>query len=156
VISKAVEQFDARQPDRFLPADALDDLIQAECRTLLEESLGQPDVAAELTACIELGKETAAKLECDTTDVLPCGCDRRTLLFLPTDKSHKAAIEFLRALQPLASVVPAPIDDVLVVSEEAGISPQSLARGLGRVFPGIGDAASRLLTRNDVEWQTLL
>jgi hypothetical protein len=53
-------------------------------------------------------------------------------------------------------VAPAAVDDAIVVSEEAGISPRSLARGLERVFPGIADAARRLHTRIDVDWQGLI
>jgi hypothetical protein len=53
----------------------------------------------------------------------------------------------------LAAVVEADVEDVLVVTEDAGLSPRSLAQGFERVFPGIADAARRLHTRVDVEWQ---
>jgi hypothetical protein len=42
------------------------------------------------------------------------------------------------------------------VSEESGISPRSLAAGFERVFPGIADAARRLFTRIDIEWQQIV
>ena len=122
---------------------------------MLEESLAQPDLAAAITALIELDKATARRLStrppiCSNaaaTGARCCSC-RRT-------QAQGAAAEKLRSARPLAAVVPADVDDVLVVSEEAGISPRSLALGLERVFPGIADAARRLLTRIDVEWQSL-
>jgi hypothetical protein len=52
--------------------------------------------------------------------------------------------------------LPAPVDDLLVVQEDAGISPQSLAQGFERLFPGVADAARRLHTRTDIDWQELL
>jgi hypothetical protein len=155
VLGNRVRGFDPRKPDRFLPSDALDDLLQTECHTLIEESLAQPDAAA-ITALIDLDKSTASALEDATTDVLRCGCDRRTLLFVPHDEEQGAAAERFRFARPLTAVVPAAVDDAIVVSEEAGISPQSLARGLERVFPGIADAARRLHTRIDVDWQGLI
>ncbi len=156
VLGQAVEKFDPKQPERFLPVEAIDELLQAGCRALLEESLAQPELAAALTALIELDQATARTIDHATTDLLQCGCDRRTLLVVPQDQSQSAAAEKLLAARPMAAVVPAAVEDVLVVSEEAGISPRSLALGLERVFPGIADAARRLLTRIDVEWQSLV
>ena len=49
-----------------------------------------------------------------------------------------------------------PVEDVLVVSEESGISPRSIALGLECMYPGIADAARRLHTRIDVEWLRLI
>jgi hypothetical protein len=69
---------------------------------------------------------------------------------------QRTSIDKLRELRPLAAVVPVEVDDVTVISEEAGISPHSLALGLERVFPGIADAARRLQTRIDIEWKSLI
>ncbi|MEX0642772.1 MAG: tubulin-like doman-containing protein [Pirellulales bacterium] len=156
VLSRAIEAFDTNQPDRFLSPNGIDELIQSECLALLDESLEQPELAATIAALIDLDKATASTLACATTDLLQCGCDRRTLVFAPMNEPRCAAADKLRASRPLAAVVPAAVEDVIVVSEEAGISPQSLARGLERLFPGIADASRRLLTRGDVEWQSLL
>ena len=147
LLRHAVETFDQKHPERFLQADTIDGLIQTECQALLEENDARPDLAAAITSLIEFDKVAAATLKCATVDLLQCGCDRRTLLFVPNEvHADGAVVERLRVLRPLAAVVPANVDDVLVVSEEAGISPRSLALGLERVFPGIADAANRLLT----------
>lgn len=156
VIGHAVKKFDLRQPERFLPTDAIDELIQTECRALLEESCDQPELAAAITACIELDQASAAMIECANSELLQCGCERRTLLIVPKEDAQGPAVEKLRTARPLAAVIPADIDDVLVVSEDSGISPRSLAIGLEHVFPGIADAARRLLTRVDVEWRNLI
>jgi serine/threonine protein kinase len=155
VLSHAVEAFELKQPERFLPKDTLDELIQSECQALLEENLALPGVATPLVELIELEVATAAVLKSATTDLIQCGYDRRTLLFVPHDDVQGATVESMRQARPLAAVVPAAVDDAIVVSEEAGISPRSLALGLERVFPGIADAGRRLHTRIDVEWQSL-
>jgi serine/threonine protein kinase len=156
VLSHRVEKFDPRQPDHFLPADAVDELIQIECRALLEESLARPDLSAAITALIELDTATVQMLECATADPLHCGSERRTLVFVPKDEEQLALTEKLRMKRPLAVVVPAAVNDVLVLSEEAGIPPQALAVGFEREFPGVADAARRLHTRIDVNWQSLI
>jgi serine/threonine protein kinase len=156
VLGQAIERFDLKQPDRFLRVDAIDELLHAECQALLEESLAQPDLAAALTSLIELDQAIARTIEHATTDLFQSGCERRTLLVVPKDQPPGPAAEKLLSTRPLAAVVPADVDDVLVVSEEAGISPRSLALGLEHAFPGIADAARRLHTRIDVEWQGLV
>lgn len=156
LLSQRVQKFDTRQPDRFLPSDVLDELIQIECQAVLEESLAQPGVASAITELIDFDKATAATLESATTDLLQCGHDRRTLVLVPQDEVQGVAAEKLRLARPLAAVAPAAVEDATVVVEQTGISPQSLARGLARVFPGIADAARRLHTRIDVEWQNLI
>jgi hypothetical protein len=157
VLRHAIEKFDARQPDRFLPSDAIDSLLHTECRSLLEEGLAQPSVATELMALIDLDRAVAGTIELATPDLLQCGSDRRTLVFVPRQQqSHGAALEKLMASQPLASVITADVGDAVVVIEDAGLAPRSLAAGLERVFPGSADASRRLLTRIDVDWKRLL
>jgi hypothetical protein len=74
----------------------------------------------------------------------------------PQGRATDAAAQALLAAKPLAAVVPADVDDAVLVSEDSGISPRSLALGLEWVYPGISDAARRLHTRIDVEWTSLL
>jgi serine/threonine protein kinase len=155
VIGRAVEKFDQRQPERFLPPEAIDELIQAACHKLLEESLASGELAEPLLKLIDLDQAAARTMDNAATDLLQCGCDRRTLLFVPKRSAHTPVEERLRAARPLAASIPADVDDLVVVTESAGISPHSLAAGLERVFPGIADAARRLLTRIDIEWQSL-
>lgn len=155
VISRAVDSFDPTQPERFLPADSIDDILQGECRTLLEESLTRPDSAASIEALIDMESAAAAMLDGATTDLLQCGYDRRTLLFAPQDDEPGSVVAKLQTSRPLATVIPATAGGVIVVSEESGLSPRSLAYQLERVLPGIAEAARRLHTRIDVEWEEL-
>ena len=46
-------------PSDSCPPGAVDELIQIECQALLEESLAQPDLAAAITALVDLDKATA-------------------------------------------------------------------------------------------------
>ena len=156
VVSHAIEAFDFKQPDRFLPADGVLAVIQTECQALLEESLAQPRLGAAITALIEVDKLIELTLEHATADFLQCGCERRTLIFVPQGDSHREIADKLRSARPLAAVVPTTVEDVLVVSEDSGMSPRSVARGLERVYPGIAEAARRLHTRTDVEWLSLI
>jgi hypothetical protein len=155
VIGRAVEKFDPRQPERFLPPEAIDELIQTACHKLLEESLASGDLAEPLLKLIDLDQAAARTMDNAATDLLQCGCDRRTLLFVPKRSAHTPVEERLRTARPLAASIPTDVDDLVVVTESSGISPRSLAAGLERVFPGIADAARRLLTRIDIEWQSL-
>jgi hypothetical protein len=155
VLNRALERFDARQPERFLPAEALDDVIAGECAALLAERLRQPSVAGQISAGMQSDAAAAKMLEHATTDLMHCGCDRRTLLFAPRTGADNAVIEQLRAGRPLAGVVSADVVDAVVVTEGAGFSPRSLALAIERIYPGIKDAAHRLQTRIDVEWRRL-
>jgi hypothetical protein len=155
VIGRSVEKFDAKQSERFLPPDAIDEILKHECQALVEEKLRQPDLAKALTADVDLDAAIARTMERADVDLLQCGCDRRTLLFVPKADSHNATVEKMQAARPLAAVMSIDIDDALVITEATGISPRSLAHGFEHVFPGIADAARRLLTRIDIEWQSL-
>ena len=157
MLSRAVEKFDFKQPERFLAADEIDNLLKMRVPgASWKTSLAQPELAAAIDAHIELDQVLSRTLECATTDLLQCGSDRRTLLFVPKSESQMAIAEKIRALRPLLAVVPADVRGALVVSEESGISPRSLALGLDRVFPGVADAARRLQTRVDIEWQSVI
>ncbi len=156
VLGQVVDEFDPKAPERQLTHDALNDLLLNECRLLLEESVDQPEMGSALRAIMPIEQAMAAAIEHATTDLLQCGCDRRTVLVTPKDRANDAAADALRAAKPLAAVVSAEVDDVVLVCEDAGISPRSLALGLEWVYPGISDAARRLHTRIDVEWTSLL
>jgi serine/threonine protein kinase len=152
VLSDAVKNFDLRQPERFLSADEIDELIQAECEVLLEESLARPDLAGAVSALIDNRKVILLALEHATTSLLQCGSDRRTLLLVPKNHARPEFEQHLRYARPLASVVHANVEHVVLLSEETGISPRSFMLGLERVYPGIADAAARLHTRIDIQW----
>jgi hypothetical protein len=156
VISRAVEKFDQRQPERFLPIEAVDELIQAECHALLDECLQSTHYAKAIAALVDLDQAIVRTVDGASTDLLQCGCDRRTLFFVPRQSPPDVTVDKLRSARPLAAAVPADVEDLVILSEAAGISPRSVALGLERVFPGIADAARRLLTRIDIEWQSLV
>ena len=156
VLLRTIEKFDPKQPERSLNVESIEELLRVECQNLLEESPKHPELAAALTGLIELDKALAQTVEQATTDLLQCGCDRRTLVVAPNGQLQEDARRQLLSARPLATVVSAEVDDVVVISEEAGISPRSLALGLERVFPGIAEAARRLLTRIDIEWKSLV
>ncbi|MGD9631870.1 MAG: tubulin-like doman-containing protein [Pirellulales bacterium] len=153
VLGHAIEKFDAKQPERFLAVDAIDELVRSECEALLDARIAEPEIRAALTALMQLDDAVARTIDQATMDLLQCGCDRRTLVVAPRANSQAATVEKCRAARPLAAVVESDVDDVLVVTEDAGLSPRSLALGFERVFPGIADAARRLHTRVDVEWK---
>jgi hypothetical protein len=155
VISRAIEKFDVRHPERFLPPDGIDDLIDAECRTLLNACLASKEHAAELAKLLDLDCALASAIESSDVDLLQCGGDRRTIVFTPRSGTQVIATKSPSSVRPLAACIPAQVEDYLVVSESAGISPRSLALALEQVFPGIADAARRLLTRIDIDWQPL-
>jgi hypothetical protein len=156
VLRRALETIDLKQPERFLAANALDQLIEAECQRLLEESFNQPELGAALKGMLNIDQMLGRTIDEASNDLLQCGCERRTLLLVPKAEANGRAAEALRGSRPFAAVVPADVDDVAVVMEYAGIAPRSLALAITRVFPGIADAAHRLLTRIDIEWKPLV
>ncbi len=156
ILAGAVDKFDYKQPDRFLPVEGSDALLPAECLTLVEEYITDPTYREAINSLMPFDDALALTLERANTDLLQCGADRRTLVFVPEAQPNKAAMEKLLVDRPLAAIRPADVDDVVIVTEDSGISPRSLALGLERVFPGIADAARRLLTRIDIEWQALV
>jgi hypothetical protein len=155
VFSRVVERFDPAQIERVLSEGAIDDMIRCECQTLLEESDSQPQIAAIIESLIQVEKSATAILESVSSNSSDCGFDRRTLIFVPHHKDPPAEVTELLNSRQFSLVVPAAVDDVLIVSEESGISPRSLALKLEHAFPGIGEAARRLLTRVDIDWAAL-
>ena len=91
VLSDRIEKFDLRQPDRFLPAEAVEELIHAECQALLEENMAHPELGAVITDLIGLDKAAAMMLEDGAINLPRCSYDRRTLVFVPTDDVQQAS-----------------------------------------------------------------
>ncbi len=155
-LSRAIETFDMRHPERFLSCELAEGSIQAECVALLEENLVGPGLADKINALIDHEKSVTLALESTTTTLFQCGSDRRTFLFTPQVHVNKKLTESLLNARPLAAVVPTSLEDAIIISEESGISPRSIALGLERVYPGIAEAAGRLHTRIDIQWKTLI
>jgi serine/threonine protein kinase len=156
VLGSAIDQFDYKQPDRYLSVDALEGALSAECPAFLQQCSVDAEFGTAVSSLVELDQLAKQALERASTELLQCGCDRRTLVVAGRESPrHEAVAEFLRAERPLSTSVGAAIDDVVVVVEESGMSPRSLAGRLERVFPGVSAAARRLLTRVDIEWKDI-
>ena len=82
-IRHAMDKFDFTKQDRGLQADTLDDNSPEPSAWPLEESIAEPEVAAAITSLFDRTQAAANSLECATTDLLQCGCDRRTLVLVP-------------------------------------------------------------------------
>jgi hypothetical protein len=156
VLGLEIQEFNPTHPERCLDVSGFDDRIRAECLSLLQQRFSDPDVSTSIASLIDAATATTAALKSATSNLLGCGCDRRTLIFVPHGESRQQAMQELRKTRPLAAIVPANVDDVIVVSEESAMSPRSVALGLGRMYPGIADAAHRLHTRTDVVWENLI
>jgi hypothetical protein len=156
VLRDAIEKFNPREPERFLPADAFDETLLSACQAILTERRSDPQFGPAIHELMQLDDALARSIEKAGTDLLQCGCERRTLIVVPREQEHSTAIEKLRSLRPLATVVAADVEDVIVITEDAGVSPRKFAIGLEHVFPGIADAAHRMLTRTDVDWQKIV
>ena len=155
-LGKIVDLIDPKAPEHQLSVDTVNELLLAECRSLLEEGLNQPEIRDALATVMPAEQALSRAIERATTDLLQCGSDRRTLLITPKERSTDAATQALIVARPLAAIVAADTAEAVLVSEDAGISPHTLALGLERVYPGIADAAGRLHTRIDVEWSDLI
>lgn len=154
-LSNEVAAFDPRQPDRCLAGARFTEGLATACIAVLHEALAKNNLAGALSSLVDRSKAIEAALAAATTDLIQCGYDRRTLIFAPKSGGDDADQAALQASRPSAALRPANVDDVIVVSEDSGISPQSFAARLQEIFPGIADAASRLHTRTDIEWEPL-
>jgi serine/threonine protein kinase len=155
ILMRVIGEFDPANHTRFLAKGVLDDIALDECRQLLNEFVSQSNGSSELAQLTNPSAVMSSLLERATPDLLQCGCDRRTIVFIPTGEAHAATVESLTPLRPQAAVQQTAVNDTLVITESSAISPRSLAIGLERVFPGITDAADRLHVRIDCQWSRL-
>jgi serine/threonine protein kinase len=155
VLRSEVQEFDPKNPERFLKHAGLDERIQCECLSVLQQQLDEAEVQTAIASLVDDTTAATATLESATLNLLGCGSDRRTLIFIPRGEDRQATVEKLRKARPLASILTADVDDLSVVVEESSISPRSVAMGLERMYPGIADAAHRLHTRTDIQWENL-
>lgn len=130
-------------------------------------TFGSASVADSIEQCIDtlpeeaaitarIDPQSAAQKAFDEADVdiLQCGYDRRTFIVAPPDNQPSDVVEALASARPTAAVVSANVDQPVVLWEGSGISPSSLARGFEHVYPGIAQAARRLVTRIDIDLTT--
>jgi hypothetical protein len=156
VLGREIQGFDPEHPERCFGLSGIDERMRAECLSLLQQGLADPEISTSIASLMDAHLATKATLNSTISNLLGCGCDRRALIFIPRGEKRSAAAEELRTHRPLASIVPADVDDVIVVSEESAISPRSVGQGLERMYPGIADAAHRLHTRTDIPWEKLV
>jgi hypothetical protein len=156
ILANEIEGFDPANTERCLMLAGIDERIRAECKSLLQEELEDPEVSTELISALDANRVNTAALDSATISLLGCGSDRRTLIFVPRGGKRTAATDELSKVRKIAAVIQADVDDVIVISEESAISPRSIALGLDRMYPGVADAAERLHTRTDIQWQNLI
>jgi serine/threonine protein kinase len=156
ILAREIQGFNPARAERCLVLAGADERIRAECLSLLQEQLADPEVSADLLSLLNANKATTATLESTTTSLLGCGSDRRTLIFVPRGDEQTAITVELSKVRKLAAVIPSDVDAVIVVSEESAVSARSIALGLDRMYPGIADAAQRLHTRTDIHWENLI
>ncbi len=138
--------------DSSFDAAKIDCTIATESAAAVEEFLKtcSPEVALEANSTVQLSAEEV--LGKAAVDLLQCGYDRRTLIFVPPSIQANDGMAALLKARPTATVVAANVDEAVVFCEGSGISPLSLTRGFERVYPGIAEAARRLFTRIDIDW----
>lgn len=91
-----------------------------------------------------------------STALLTCGHDRRTLALLPNDPAARLLAEAIQGARPTLEVMQGEFADHAVLCEGSGISPQSFAVRLAKIYPDIAEAAGRLHTRTDLQWSDIL
>ena len=152
VLTKIIDEIEQISADSAFDAAKIDCTIATEAAVAVEEFLKtcSPEVALEANSTVQLsGQEVLGKA---AIDVLQCGYDRRTLIFVPARIQANDEMAALLKTRPTATVVAAEVDEAVVFCEGCGISPLSLTRGFERVYPGIAEAARRLFTRIDIDW----
>src|SRR5262249_30324583 len=112
----------------------------------IEECIDTLPEEAAITARIDPQSAAQKALDEADVDLLQCGYDRRTLILARSPVKPTDFTDALASAGPTAAVVSADVDQPVVFWEGSGISPSSLARGFEHVYPGIAQAARRLVT----------
>jgi hypothetical protein len=152
VLTKLIDEIEQVSAESRFETAKTDCKIAAECVAAVEGFLGQgsADVAIDSNSPVQADAQQV--LGNAAVDLLQCGYDRRTLIFMPSTIRTSDAIDALIKARPTAAIVSANVDEAVVYCEASGISPSSLARGFERVYPGVAEAARRLFTRIDIDW----
>lgn len=154
VLPRIVEAFEMLRTDGTGSLQVVNRLLSEECGAALN---GQAHAPAASGAALRLSEDDILQaLGRASVDLLHCGGDRRTLLVVPQSQSESTVIETVAAARPTAASLEAEVSEEFIICETAGIHPRSVAIALERVYPGISEAAGRLLTRLDIDWQPLV
>ncbi len=156
ILIRLLDSFDSKQSEKKRNWGSIDQLIEAEAFTLLEKQLAGSDSQTDISALLQLDCALATTIARANCDLFQCGCDRRTLVLVPSGGADPSVAENMLTDRPMATVLTAEVKDVTILCEESGISPRTLALRIARVYPGIDVAAHRLLTRTDIDWHSLI
>jgi hypothetical protein len=156
ILARVMTCLDPTELDQDRRADVVHDLIVGECVELLSQYALAGDWKDSVEALLHSDDEVSKAIRRASSDLFQCGYDRRTLLIVPAETADGIDAEKLLAERPTAATTRANVRHAVLLCEESGISPRSIGRGLARVYPGIADAAHRLFTRTDVDWQNLV
>jgi serine/threonine protein kinase len=155
VLAKVADEMETLRKDGARGDHVIEQILAAECAAALEHLSRKPEQAAAVM--FRMGPDDVTHvLERASADLLKCGCDRRTMVVVPKSQAESIATPIVAAARPTSAVISAEVGEEIIICEESGIRPRSVAAGLERVYPGIAEAASRLLTRIDIEWQPLV
>lgn len=152
VLMNLIDGIEQLPPDSPFDATKTDRIIETECIALVEDFLSRHSTGEAVDPNAEMQADAKHALEAADVDLLQCGYDRRTLVFVPSSNKSNKVIDALKKVRPTAAIVSADVDDTIVFCEGSGINPSSLSRGLEQVYPGIAEAASRFFTRIDINW----
>lgn len=151
LICRMISDLDALRGDTSSINDLVARLLTDECRAqvdaLVTNSAGTP-------GSFQLSREDCSSaLEQASPGLLQCSGDRRTAFLQSEDESDSEVISTLRTLRPTGVDIQVNVKETMVLCETSGIAPLSMAHCMQHVYPDIADAARRLYSRTDIEWQ---
>jgi hypothetical protein len=152
VLTKVVDEIDRLSANSSFDVAKLDQAIKLECTALAAEFLGRPS-GGNVALSPDLEAGVRQTLDEANIDLLQCGHDRRTLVFVPRTDPECNLIRDLATVRPEIATIPASVDEAIVFCEGSGISSTAFLQGLERVYPDIAEAASRFFTRIDINWR---
>jgi hypothetical protein len=152
VLTKLIDEIELMPTDARVDAAPIERIVRIECAAAVEECLAREAPGGALVSGPTIQDQAQQALDRANVELLQCGYDRRTLIVVPARDKRCDVIESIMSARPTAAVVTADVEEPVVVSEGAGVSPSSFARGLERVYPGIAEASKRHFTRIDIDW----
>jgi serine/threonine protein kinase len=151
ILVRVIDEVLASRGDNSCAAEIVERLIAEECNS--QVSAHSPNIFNAIIDALQLQEEDIRQALAETgPQLLQCGFDRRTLIVVNSD-SQSAMASTLKSIRPTSLVVSADNAEETILCEASGIMPRSLAVGMERIFPDIADAAGRLYTRTDIDWQ---
>jgi hypothetical protein len=153
VLTKILDEIERLPTGAAFDVAKMDEVISSECAVAAAELLGQQFHQADNCMTPDLEAELRQSLDEANVDLLRCGFDRRTFVFVPQNSPESALIRDLQKVRAEIAAIPAATDEEVVFCEASGISCTGFMQGLERVYPDIAEAASRFFTRADINWK---